>query len=577
MASKTPKYDAKVKAILDATEPGERTCELTGEKWMMDQTEIDWYRKFNVPPSDRAPYTRWKIRAGFFMGAQILHNTDCKTGQPLLTHIHPATNWKVMNDRDWHQEDFSSLGQEIDLKAPVFDQMLKLSELVPINASRNFLEPVNSVALCSLGDENSYFCVGTQSKRSFYCTDGLEYEDSMEVFLSGQVVRSYNVLHSYRISDSRAVRESRDCFNCNFIFDCRNCEYCFGAWNKRNKKYLWWNEQLSEAEWKKRFNEIDLGRRSVFQENFDQFKEAIKNQAIWPENFNVKSESSSGEYLTDCVDCNHAYYGEKANHASWGCWYNNARDCYQCDGPFASDCYEFSVMIKCQDCKFCWTCSESIGCEYSINCYNCENCFGCIGLKRKKFHIFNKKYSEKEYWSRVDELKCAMLECGEYGKFFPWTFSQSYIPDTGGRWIFGMEIDDYDKYGLPDYNLSDAGAFGPLAERLNQARDPADIPDSVDDADESWVNVPILDKELGRPYSVTANELQYCKKYRVPISQHHFSNKMWPVFLEMNLAVADQQTCGQCGLKINVARNKAYPKRTVYCHDCYLMYIEQHG
>jgi len=28
--SKTPNYDAKVKAILDATIPGERVCELTG-------------------------------------------------------------------------------------------------------------------------------------------------------------------------------------------------------------------------------------------------------------------------------------------------------------------------------------------------------------------------------------------------------------------------------------------------------------------------------------------------------------------------------------------------------------------
>tara|TARA_Y100000031_G_C8210687_1_gene380770 strand:+ start:1384 stop:1509 length:126 start_codon:yes stop_codon:yes gene_type:complete len=39
---KTPNYDVKVKTILDALEPGERTCDLTGEKWVMDEEEISW-------------------------------------------------------------------------------------------------------------------------------------------------------------------------------------------------------------------------------------------------------------------------------------------------------------------------------------------------------------------------------------------------------------------------------------------------------------------------------------------------------------------------------------------------------
>ena len=30
--SNTPNYDAKIKAILDALTPGERTCVITGEK-----------------------------------------------------------------------------------------------------------------------------------------------------------------------------------------------------------------------------------------------------------------------------------------------------------------------------------------------------------------------------------------------------------------------------------------------------------------------------------------------------------------------------------------------------------------
>src|SRR3989338_10468327 len=57
--------------------------------------------------------------------------------------------------------------------------------------------------------------------------------------------------------------------------------------------------------------------------------------------------------------------------------------------------------------------------EYSINCINCEYCFGCVGLRSKKFCIFNRQYSEDEYWNLADEIKTRMLERGEDGEVFP--------------------------------------------------------------------------------------------------------------------------------------------------------------
>ncbi len=57
--SKTPNYDAKVKTILDALAPGEKVCEMTGEKWIMTEDEIGWDRRVNVPPSPYSLMTRW--------------------------------------------------------------------------------------------------------------------------------------------------------------------------------------------------------------------------------------------------------------------------------------------------------------------------------------------------------------------------------------------------------------------------------------------------------------------------------------------------------------------------------------
>lgn len=577
MASKTPQYDAKIKDVLDKLEPGERVCKLTGDKFELTEFEIDWLKKFKVPPSKLAPMTRWAHRAAFWLGLQMWYNQDYRTGEPILTHIHPATKWKIMPDQDWFQEDFSSINLELDSSQSVFTQLEELAWQVPINAYRHFDKPKNSISLCSLGDEDSYFVIAVSGRRNFFSSDSINLEDTMEAFVCHQIDRSFNVVHSYRISDSKVVRESLDCFNCQFIFDCRNCENCFFAWNKRNKKYLWFNEQLSEAEWKKRIAEIDTGRRSVYNEYFNQFRDIVGNQAVWPENFNVRSEDCTGDYLVDCVECTRGFFCERARNCHYCVFGHDTQDMYHADGPYCSNSYMASPIVRCENNKFTWSTVDCINIEYCINCYNCEFCFGCIGLNKKKYCLFNKQYSADEYWAKLDEIKCAMLDRGEYGYYFPLSLVQGYVPATGLRWMFGLNEKYVKAFDYPDFEPKDAGAFGPLAERLDEARDPADLPDNIDDLDESWINVPILDKERGRPYSLLSAEVKYCQKYRIPAGNQHFLSRFWDASSEMNIANLVAYKCSECSKEIQVSENRTYPDRKVYCTPCYLKYLEQYG
>src|SRR3990167_1600338 len=113
--SHTPNYDAKIKAILDNLEPSERTCELTGEKWMMTEEEIGWYKKFNVPFSKRAPLTRWWTMTGWFTSYQWWWNKHAETGKPILTFIHPATGLRVLPDKEWFDRDFIEKGRPLQV------------------------------------------------------------------------------------------------------------------------------------------------------------------------------------------------------------------------------------------------------------------------------------------------------------------------------------------------------------------------------------------------------------------------------------------------------------------------------
>ena len=232
--SKTPNFDMKVKQILDATTPGERVCSMTGEKWMMTDEEIGWYKKFNVPPSHVSPRTRWLHQGFWYVGFQFWYQKHPESGKPVICTVHPASGIKVLPDVEWFEKDFSSDAREVDVSKSFFEQWRELQLAVPMPATRNNIPPKNSISFVSRGDEDSYFVGASNCRRCIYshiCTD---VEDSGEIYLSTNVQNSFNVVHSFRIHNSKYIRDSRDCLNSSFLFDCRNCEFCFGATNKRN-------------------------------------------------------------------------------------------------------------------------------------------------------------------------------------------------------------------------------------------------------------------------------------------------------------------------------------------------------
>src|SRR3989338_3626967 len=145
--SHTPHYDAKIKVILDALQPGERTCELTGEKWQVTEQELEVYKKFQTPPLSISPNTVWKWLAYFDTGYQFWWNKHWETGQPVLTFHHPASGVRVLPDVEWHAKDFSTITYPYDSSRSFFDQMRAFEKQVPFLAAYHLTPPENSLAL----------------------------------------------------------------------------------------------------------------------------------------------------------------------------------------------------------------------------------------------------------------------------------------------------------------------------------------------------------------------------------------------------------------------------------------------
>lgn len=79
----------------------------------------------------------------------------------------------------------------------------------------------------------------------------------------------------------------------------------------------------------------------------------------------------------------------------------------------SKDCVDFSYCNKCElsyeavnlvnsySCVFSDNCDNCSGLQWCIDCIGCTDCYGCIGLRQKKYHLFNKPLSKEAYEQEV--------------------------------------------------------------------------------------------------------------------------------------------------------------------------------
>ncbi|KKW37023.1 MAG: hypothetical protein UY82_C0004G0018 [Candidatus Uhrbacteria bacterium GW2011_GWC2_53_7] len=579
--SKTPNYDSKIQPVLDTLKPNtEITCPISGEKRTLTENEITVYRKHQAPPKNYAPIVRMQMLTTQWPGGQWWYNKHAESGAPIICPVHPATGIKVLPDKEWFAKDFSDLSLEVDLNHLFLDQLIELRRKVPSSAGRNYKEAENSIAVVSLGDVNSYFVVLSRSKNTLFSVSALDTESSAEVYNSSGVTSSYQVVHSDRIYNSQYIRESRDCLNSAFLFDCRNCENCFGATNKRNAKYVWFNKQLTQNEWEKIRAEVDLGSRSQTQKWLAKFNELV-NQAPWPENFNENCENSTGEYLTKATNCEMVYYADGGArdefHTSWSLG-NCERNAYASSMSNAQDNYFSCDVVQCNKTRYSYLLMRCQNVEYSTECYDCENVFGCVGLRRKKFCILNKQYSENDYWKKLDELKCVMLERGEYGEFLPAKMSPAYFPEGGSvRYYLADPVVFSKAVNAHTFEADEDGALGENLSNATKVADSTEIPDSIDNLDDAWIGKPVFDAAYKRRFSLFAPEVTLYRKLRVAPPVSHHVKRVLDLTHTANTGVFESCTCETCQEDVTISRNPTYPNRRIFCKACYLEYIEKNG
>ena len=178
---------------------------------------------------------------------------------------------------------------------------------------------------------------------------------------------------------------------------------------------VWYGDKWDARDYGRDF---DFNR--PFFEQFYELQQTVPHMAL----VNLRGENSEYCNITNsnkncylvfggdyCEDCLYSVFSMYCKDSSDLYWVNDSELCYDC-----IDC------VKCYRVKYAQNCDNCSDSAFLFDCKNCESCFGCVGLRNKKFHIFNKPFPEDEYKEKValyhlDSRKGVQYMKKEFNKF----------------------------------------------------------------------------------------------------------------------------------------------------------------
>ncbi|PIR61196.1 MAG: hypothetical protein COU68_00705, partial [Candidatus Pacebacteria bacterium CG10_big_fil_rev_8_21_14_0_10_45_6] len=261
---------------------------------------------------------------------------------------------------------------------------------------------------------------------------------------------------------------STGCLNCNkvfFSFDCdgchsvwlskdlTNCSDCFGCAGLRNMKYCLFNEQLTKDEYERRLAEINTGSYMQFQEMAERAKNtwlSVPNRYMHGRHNDVVS----GEYINNSKNVRDSYIvfeGQDCRYCMWLVIKPN-KDCYDYTqfGENAQSMYETLTTGKgVSNIRFSNFCTSEVSrLTYCDACHNgSADLFACIGMRKKQYCIFNKKYTKEQYEELVPKIITQMNELPfidkkgreyKFGEYLPIELSPFAYNETDAQEYYPM-------------------------------------------------------------------------------------------------------------------------------------------
>ena len=502
--------------------------------------------------------------------------------EDLITVYHPDSDYKVVCSEFWWSDKWDPLnyGRDYDFSKPFFQQLLELQKEVP------------RPSIIMIRSENSdYTNMVSGCKNCYQITSAEKCEDC---YFGARIFYSRNCCDCENINDCELCYEcfqATKCYRCTFCqklencrethfsYDCRNCTDCIGCTGLRNKSYCYFNEQLTEENYKSKLSEAKIDSRA----GIDKLKKLAQESSLkFPRRYAeiIRSENCTGDNISNSQNCNNSFFINQSKNVAYSLNCSEGFDIM--DASYSDYCeHVYENMSSEHDsrkkfCCFCWECHDVQYCDY---CHSgCSDLFGCVGIQHGRYCILNKQYHKEEYEKLVSKIKKHMEEMPyttkkglvyKYGEFFPPEFSAFGYNETVAQ----------EFYPLNEQSATQSGfKWRPVEARDYKAALKAeDLPQTISEVDSEILKQVIYCQHKGKcsdpcthAYKIVEPELLFYKKMKLPLPIlcpicRHFRR----VKLRSPLSLWRRQCMNEgCSNEFETTYAPERPER-VFCEKCY--------
>lgn len=547
------------------------SCSNCQRPFDIEPEDTAFYERITVPPPTWCPECRF-MRRLIWRNVFNFYKRPCDLCGKDSISIYPKdAPYRMYCPECWWSDDWDPMvyGRDYDETEPFFDQFRKLLREVPLlGLSYDYPNNINSpyVNECGPMKNSSLVFYGENCEEAMVGYYLVTMTNSLDTSLGMESQWMYDSRNVFRDNRCIAVYNTNECIDSAFLQNCRNCQHCFGSANLRNKKYVYFNEQLSKEAYEEKIKQHDLGSYAGYRETM---KKAQAHWATYPPRpiWLDMSVDTTGNYTFESKNCKECYevqgaedskylslmlQGPNKNCMDVSAWGNNMELCYE--GCSVGE--NVSRLFFCQEAGL-----NSTDCEYSKLFINSSNLFGCISLRKKKFCILNKQYSPAEYKKLVAKIKAQMSKDKEYGEFFPMSLSPHAYNETLAQEFFPLTKD---KATAKGYRWLD-----PEKRDYKITLRASELPDHIADTTPLVLKNIIECEKCQRGYRVTQMEFDFLKQLRLPLPRFcpfcRVSKKVGEWVRQLKLV---DRTCDSCKKEFKTPYTKEEYEH-ILCKDCW--------
>ncbi len=540
-------------------------CTICQSDFTIRPEDRDFYKKFDAPDPVACPKCRLQHKLCFRNERTFYKRQSSLSNQSMISIYSPECKSPVYTREEWWSDKWDGLnyGQYFDFNRPFFEQFSELLSKVP------------RIGLFNVNPTNSDYCQQAYDNKDCYLSVVVEKcQDCMYISHSNSLRDCYDssFLHDcelcYECLDSNKLYACIGCQSCQnssdliYCYDLIGCKNCVGCYGLRNKQYHIMNEAYNKEAYFEKIKVLELNKYSKFL-NCHGYFVALSKKQPHRSSRNLNVDNCTGNYLINCKNAFECFDSFELQDCAYSTWIFNSHDCIDVYGMGHGEfVYEGLGVEALNNCAFNTFVSDSSDAFYSDISFYCMNIFGCVGLRNKKYCIFNKQYSKEEYEELKKKIIDHMKSIGEWGKFFPTDLSPYCYNETAANYRFPLTKEEAFKKG---YKWKEPDP----KEYLKQT---FEIPDDVKDINEQIFKENLACIKCGKNYKILPKELNYYKKMNIPVPRKCLDCRFFDRFNLRNPSKLWQRTCEKCSSPIETTFSTERSEK-IYCEKCYSEFI----